>query len=526
MKKSLLVLSVAIPLALAPTPGNTQSDGDSDLLDRIFTLGQPKASGQDREQVNQALDTAILNPGQAVDWRSPASGNSGTVVATRSYKNSLGYDCRDYRRTTISGQTETVHEGTFCKQLFVGWTLEGEKEVSSQTLARQPAVSAPPPPQPVPQQPVAAAPQTAQPAPPPVRRPAVSAPQPQQPVTAAPQTTQPVTPSVPPPVVITPPPPRPDPEVLATQKLLAQLGYDPGSADGQYGGKTRSAIEEFQRSQNLAVDGQVSSALLLDLVEASERKAEAPQTDSVTTSVMVPPPPPPLAPPPPPARGSEAQENENARKSEPKSPPQIALTRLGNFTRKTAESLVARLDHGEITQRYRLIDNQFLGTFRQQGHSYRKAVANYSMLLYGSDRDYKLLLQTKNWASQEGRFVESLKHDRDLIKAKLISVRLGQIGAGDLTKFITFSRNFEDHCKVTSKISVDARKETNCVLALGRWKFDSVTGIKGGEDRKSVAYTVTSVPNSISELIGSPHVTENRSAEFELHDDGWRLISR
>lgn len=512
MKKSLLMLSAAIPLALAPTLGNAQSDGNSNLLDRIFTLGQPKASGQDREQVNQALDSAILNPGKAVDWSSSASGSSGTVVVTRSYTNSLSYDCRDYRRTTITGQTETVHEGTVCKQLFIGWTLEGEKKVSSQTLAQQPA----------PQQQTTTAPQTTQPVTAPAPPPVVIVPPP-------PQITQPVTPPVPPPVVITPPPqqaavsapppppivitppPQPDPEVLVTQKLLTKLGYDPGPADGLYGNGTRSAIEEFQRSQNLAIDGQVSSTLLLDLVAATERKADAPQTTSVTAAVAVPPPPPPPAP-----AAAEAAI----------SPAPITPTRLNKITRRTTKSLIAKLDHGEITQRYRLIDNQFLGTFRQQGHSYRKAVANYSMLLYGSDRDYKQLLQTKNWASLEGQFIKSLKHDRDLIKAKLISVRLAQIGAGDLTKSITFSRNFEDHCKVTRKISVDAHTETNCVLALGRWKFDTVTGIKGGEDRKSVAYKVSSVPNSIGELIGLPRVAEIRSAEFELHGDGWRLISR
>jgi len=419
-----------------------------------------------------------------VDWSSSASGNSGTVVVTRSYANDLNYDCRDYRRTTIASQTETVHEGTVCKQLFIGWTLESEKEVSSQTLAQQPATTAP---------------QTTQPVTPSIPPPVVSAPPP--PVVSVP----------PPPVVITPPPPQPNPEVLVTQKLLAQLGYDPGPADGLYGSKTRITIEKYQRSRNLAVDGKVSSTLLLDLMAATKQKAEVPQT-----AVVAVPPPPPLAPPAPAAAETAA--------STP--PAQITVTRLSKITRRTANSLIARLDHGKITHRYKLIDNQFLGTFRQQGDLYRKAVANYSMLLYGSDLDYKQLLQTRNWALLEGRFIKSLKHDRDLIKAKLISVRLAQIGAGDLTKFITFSRNFEDHCKVTSKISVGGHTDTNCVLALGRWKFDTVTGIKGGEDRKSVAYKVSSVPNSTGELIGLPHVTENRSAEFELHDDGWRLISR
>lgn len=46
------------------------------------------------------------------------------------------------------------------------------------------------------------------------------------------------------------------------QKLLSDLGYDPGPIDGKPGKRTRTAIRAFQQSQNLAVDGEPSASLL------------------------------------------------------------------------------------------------------------------------------------------------------------------------------------------------------------------------------------------------------------------------
>jgi len=39
------------------------------------------------------------------------------------------------------------------------------------------------------------------------------------------------------------------------QQQLAQRGYDPGPIDGQYGPRTRAAVEEFQRSQGISAQG-------------------------------------------------------------------------------------------------------------------------------------------------------------------------------------------------------------------------------------------------------------------------------
>jgi hypothetical protein len=55
--------------------------------------------------------------------------------------------------------------------------------------------------------------------------------------------------------------------VRKIQGRLQQLGYDPGPADGVPGGKTRSAIEGYQKSVGVNQDGQVSKSLLESLVE-------------------------------------------------------------------------------------------------------------------------------------------------------------------------------------------------------------------------------------------------------------------
>ncbi|WP_420470654.1 peptidoglycan-binding protein [Brevundimonas sp. FT23042] len=43
--------------------------------------------------------------------------------------------------------------------------------------------------------------------------------------------------------------------VIEIQQALAQLGFDPGPADGDYGDRTTAAVRRFQRKYGLKVDG-------------------------------------------------------------------------------------------------------------------------------------------------------------------------------------------------------------------------------------------------------------------------------
>lgn len=70
----------------------------------------------------------------------------------------------------------------------------------------------------------------------------------------------------------TPTGPSPD-TIREAQRLLKDLGYAPGTADGRLGGHTRRAIEGFQRSHDLTVDGTVTDALLANLKVARKQEA-------------------------------------------------------------------------------------------------------------------------------------------------------------------------------------------------------------------------------------------------------------
>src|SRR5262245_14070115 len=50
-------------------------------------------------------------------------------------------------------------------------------------------------------------------------------------------------------------------DLAAVQRRLAELGYDPGPADGRAGPRTRAAIQAFQRDRGLVADGEPSPAL-------------------------------------------------------------------------------------------------------------------------------------------------------------------------------------------------------------------------------------------------------------------------
>lgn len=59
--------------------------------------------------------------------------------------------------------------------------------------------------------------------------------------------------------------------VKAVQQILADLGYEPGKADGTMGGATTRAISAFQRDRKVAATGRVTPALLDELKRVTGR---------------------------------------------------------------------------------------------------------------------------------------------------------------------------------------------------------------------------------------------------------------
>jgi peptidoglycan hydrolase-like protein with peptidoglycan-binding domain len=58
--------------------------------------------------------------------------------------------------------------------------------------------------------------------------------------------------------------------ITEAQRLLSELGYNPGAADGITGPKTTEAVKAFQRDHSLAEDGEVTEGLLEQLRRARQ----------------------------------------------------------------------------------------------------------------------------------------------------------------------------------------------------------------------------------------------------------------
>lgn len=75
--------------------------------------------------------------------------------------------------------------------------------------------------------------------------------------------------------------------VMAAQGALNALGFDAGPVDGQPGRRTRAAVEDFQRSAGLRVDGRIDGALLDRLFDAwGDGDANAANDGSCTSVVL------------------------------------------------------------------------------------------------------------------------------------------------------------------------------------------------------------------------------------------------
>jgi len=74
------------------------------------------------EAAQRALETG--KTGQAVAWKNPDSGHSGTVTPTKTVQTPTGY-CRDYQATVeIDGKQEKA-TGRACRQPDGTWKIAG-----------------------------------------------------------------------------------------------------------------------------------------------------------------------------------------------------------------------------------------------------------------------------------------------------------------------------------------------------------------------------------------------------------------
>lgn len=76
-----------------------------------------------------------------------------------------------------------------------------------------------------------------------------------------------------------------DEQVRTAQSLLAELGFDPGPADGIAGPRTAAAVRDFQAAAGLETDGQVSDVLIAQLLAVRELELDesAPDTPVATS---------------------------------------------------------------------------------------------------------------------------------------------------------------------------------------------------------------------------------------------------
>ena len=243
-------------------------------------------------------------PGRSVVWENPDTGNSGDITAKRRDDRD-GRICWAYERTYVDVGATQMIKGTACEIVPGLWEIVTESMPEARTAAPEPLTPAPDPDTgptqtavpPDPAQPETKPPsETVTPAPDTAQPDTVTAPEAPQPDTATgPNAAQPDTATVPEPVAPPADPPAelavataepgPEPaaepspaetrpiydraEVRETQRLLANLGYDPGPVDGAYGARTKRAIIAFQRDAGLPQTGEPSTALLTRLRESN-----------------------------------------------------------------------------------------------------------------------------------------------------------------------------------------------------------------------------------------------------------------
>lgn len=79
----------------------------------------------DAAYANQAAQKALetSQPGQALPWRNPKSGNSGSIIPEAPYQTADGTYCREFQQTiVVGGQSQNAY-GRACRQPDGSWKI-------------------------------------------------------------------------------------------------------------------------------------------------------------------------------------------------------------------------------------------------------------------------------------------------------------------------------------------------------------------------------------------------------------------
>jgi surface antigen len=85
-----------------------------------------KLDDRDKRMASEAAQRAFEQgrTGEAVAWKNPDSGNSGSVTPTETYQIANGQYCRRYtQEITIGGEQHETH-GTACRQPNGDWSIQ------------------------------------------------------------------------------------------------------------------------------------------------------------------------------------------------------------------------------------------------------------------------------------------------------------------------------------------------------------------------------------------------------------------
>jgi len=158
--------------------------------------------------LNSVLGTSVS--GTQTTWKNPATRNHGVITPFPAFTTSTGDICRKYERTWVIEANLSTYEGTACRETTGRWKIRDETGISSAASVVKPADSG------------------------------------EAGEIALPAATDSVVDKS-----------RKKMLVVDAQRLLTQLGYDPGVVDGVAGAKTRAATQKFQKREGLPEDSRI-----------------------------------------------------------------------------------------------------------------------------------------------------------------------------------------------------------------------------------------------------------------------------